>query len=190
MGELLVAFGVTFAAEMGDKSQLLVIAFASRYRPLPVVVGLVGASVLAMGLSALAGDFIGAALPERAVAIGAAVLFAVFGLATLRGDDDEAEEAAKEGGGFGTRAALVVFGVLLVSEFGDKTMFATLTIAARQGLLSTWLGAAAGMASASLLALVVGHLLGRHLPMRALRIGSGVVFLAVALLLGVSALSA
>lgn len=142
-----------------------------------------------MGLSALAGDVLGAALPGTAVALGAAALFAVFGVLTLR-EADEEDDLLSAPERFRGGAAFVVLAALLVSELGDKTMFATIALAARLGALRTWLGATAGMALASVLALVIGNLLGRRLPMALLRRGAGILFLLFAVLLVLEAFRA
>ncbi|MFU8841616.1 MAG: TMEM165/GDT1 family protein, partial [Nitriliruptoraceae bacterium] len=113
-GDLLAAFGLVFLAELGDKSMLLAIAFAARYRPWPVLAGIAIAAFAMLGLSTLVGAALGAALPERAISIGGGLLFLGFGVWTLLGDDDD-EEAGT------LRSSSVLLGVtaaFLVAEFG------------------------------------------------------------------------
>ena len=181
MGDLLSAFGLVFLAELGDKSMLLAVAFALRYRTWPVLGGIAIAAFTMLGLSTLVGSALGAALPERAVTIGGGALFIAFGLWTLFGgdDDDEREDAA-------LRSSSVLIGVtlaFLVAEFGDKTMLATLTLAGAQAPLPTWVGAGAGMTAASAIAIALAVLAGGRLPERLLHLLAAGAFLLFGVLL-------
>ena len=95
LGAAAIAFGVIFVAEFGDKSQLLVLAFATRYPWRPVVAGVVLAAAVIQGASVLIGAVVGAVLPENVVALVAGGAFLAVAAWTLLGDDDEtAEEGA------------------------------------------------------------------------------------------------
>jgi putative Ca2+/H+ antiporter (TMEM165/GDT1 family) len=186
MADLLTAFGLVFLAELGDKSMLLAVAFALRYRPLPVLGGIAIAAFTMLGLSTLVGAALGAALPERAVTIGAGLLFLGFGIWTLLGEDDDDHE------GEGLRSTSVLFGVtaaFLVAEFGDKTMLATLALAGGQAPVPTWLGAGAGMTAASGIAIALAVLAGAKLPERVLHLLAAGAFLLFGVLLLVSGLA-
>ncbi len=180
MEALLASFGLVFLAELGDKSMLLAMAFAARYRPWPVIAGIAIAAFAMLGAAVLLGAALGAALPERALAIGGGLLFLGFGLWTLLDDDDEDEESTSVG------SRSVLFGVtlaFLVAEFGDKTMLATVTLASTQPALPTWLGAGAGMTAASAIAVVLAMLAGHRLPERTVRIVAAAAFLVFGLVL-------
>jgi putative Ca2+/H+ antiporter (TMEM165/GDT1 family) len=183
-----IAFGAIFVAEFGDKSQLLVLAFATRYPWQPVVIGLVIAAAIIQGISVAIGAAVGAVLPETAVAVVAGIAFLGVALWTLRADDeDELEERAwaTEPGG-GIRLIAMVAGTFIVAELGDKTMLATFALAASQGPIPTWIGATAAMVAANLVAVVVGRTVGSRLSPRAVRIGSAALFAlgGIAILLG------
>ena len=178
-GAVAVAFGAIFIAEFGDKSQLLILAFATRYAARPVVLGLVAAAAFIQGISVAVGAIAGAALPTTAVAIVSGIAFLAVAAWTLRGDDgDEDAESEAAGGrrlaGFGL--VLAVAGAFVLSELGDKTMLATFAIAATQGALPTWIGSTAGEVAANLMAVAVGRQVGHRLPQRAVRIGSAALF--------------
>lgn len=177
----LASLGLVFLAELGDKSMLLAVAFAARYRPWPVVGGVAIAAFVMLGASSLVGAALGAALPERAVAVAGGLLFIGFGILTLR-DDDDAETVS-------LRRGPVLLGVslaFLVAEFGDKTMIATLTLAGTQPALPTWLGAGLGMTLASGLAIAVTTMVGSRLPERTVRLLAAGAFLLFGVLLLVS----
>ncbi|MFP4312483.1 MAG: TMEM165/GDT1 family protein [Nitriliruptoraceae bacterium] len=185
IAELASAFGLVFLAELGDKSMLLAVAFALRYRPWPVLGGIAIAAFTMLGLSTLVGTALGAALPERAVTIGGGVLFLAFGLWTLLDRDEDEEEDAE------LRSSSVLLGVtlaFLVAEFGDKTMLATLTLAGGQAPLPTWLGAGAGMTAASGLAIAIAVVAGARLPERILHLLAAGAFLLFGVLLLVAGL--
>jgi Ca2+/H+ antiporter, TMEM165/GDT1 family len=180
---LLVSFGLVFVAELGDKSQLLTLAFSARYRAVAVLTGLVLATATLMALSVTVGAVVGDVLPERAVKIVAGLLFLGFAAWTLRGDEDDDEVEARSG----RSAVWATFVAFALAEFGDKTMLATITLAADRPALAVWAGATAGMVSANALALVVGDRLGRWLPERTVRTLAAAAFAVVGILLLVSA---
>ena len=177
---LLASFGLVFLAELGDKSMLLAIAFAARYRPWPVLGGIAIAAFVMLGLSTLLGAALGAALPERAVAIGGGLLFVGFGLWTLLDDDDDEDEAEELRGGSVLLGVTLAF---LIAEFGDKTMIATLTLAGTQPAVPTWLGAGLGMTAASGIAIVLATAAGARLPERVMRVVAATAFLLFGVLL-------
>src|SRR5688500_218439 len=175
-----LAFGAIFIAEFGDKSQLLILAFATRYAWRPVVLGLVLAAAFIQGISVLVGAAVGAVLPQTAVAVVSGLAFLAVAAWTIRGEDDEHEpeaDAAARGTQLaGTALVLTVAGTFIVGELGDKTMLATFGLAATQGALPTWIGSTAGEIAANLVAVVVGRQVGHRLSPRFVRIGSAALF--------------
>ena len=186
MDALLISFGVIFVAELGDKSQLMALAFATRYRALPVLVGITVATAVVHLVSVVVGALLGAALPSRPMNLLAGLAFLAFAAWTLRGDtlsEDDQARARRSGGGAVVAAGIAFF----LAELGDKTMLATITLATREGLLGTWLGSTLGMVAADAIAIVIGRQLGRHLPERAIRIGAAASFVIFGVLLLVEA---
>ena len=189
LSAFLVSFAFIFVAELGDKSQLMALTFATRYPMGVVLAGITAATALVHAVSVGIGAALGAALPTRPIKVIAAVAFVIFALWTLRGDSlsDEEKERAKEG----TRSAFwVVAVVFFLAELGDKTMLATITLATEHGIVGTWLGSTVGMVVADALAIVVGRHLGARLPEKAIRIGAALLFFAFAIWLFVEAASA
>ena len=179
LGATALAFGVIFVAEFGDKSQLLTLAFATRYPWRPVVAGVILAAAAIQGVSVLVGAAVGAVLPETLVGIVAGTSFLAVAAWTLLGGDedasDEVERAARRPLA-GMALVLTVFGTFVVSELGDKTMLATFALAASQGPIPTWIGSTLGEVAANLIAVAIGHQVGLRLSPRAVRIFSAVLF--------------
>lgn len=175
MHALLLSFGVIFLAELGDKSQLMALAFAARYPALPVLVGITLATAVVHALSVLVGGLVGNALPRGAISIAAGVAFLGFGLWTLRGDELSDTEAAKvdRSNRSAVMAASVAF---FLAELGDKTMLATITLATTESAFGTWAGSTLGMVVADGLAIVVGNQLGARLSERFVKLGAAVAF--------------
>ena len=170
-----VSFGVVFVAELGDKSQLMALTFATRYRALPVLAGITIATAVVHAVSVAVGYGLGTALPTGWIALVAAVAFFGFGAWTLRGDsltDDEQAKAERSTGSAVVAASVAFF----LAELGDKTMLATITLATQYGWFGTWVGSTLGMVAADALAIVVGRQLGRHLPERTIKYGAAGLF--------------
>ncbi|WP_250028985.1 TMEM165/GDT1 family protein [Paractinoplanes maris] len=170
-----VSFAVIFVAELGDKSQLMAMTFATRFKTVPVLIGITVATAVVHLVSVGIGYGLGATLPTGWISLVAAVAFLAFGAWTLRGDkltDDEKTKAERSTGS----AILAVGGAFFLAELGDKTMLATITLATQYGWFGTWLGSTVGMVAADALAILVGRLLGRHLPERAIKYGAAALF--------------
>ncbi|WP_040832749.1 TMEM165/GDT1 family protein [Nocardia brevicatena] len=174
-----LAIGIVFLAELGDKSQLMALTFALRYRWWVVLGGIATATAVVHIISVAVGHFLGTALPTRTIAFLAAFTFLAVGLWTLRelataDPDDEQSPPSR----FTTAAPFfVVVSAFLLAELGDRTMFATAALATEKEWAGVWLGSTIGMVAADALAIAIGILVGKHLPERAIGIGSGLLFL-------------
>ncbi len=172
-----LSFVVIFVAELGDKSQLMALTFATRFRPWPVLIGITVATAVVHAVSVGVGFGLGAALPTDWISLVAGLAFLAFGAWTLRGDaltEDEKAMAART-----KRSAVVAVTIaFFLAELGDKTMLATITLATSHGWFGTWLGSTLGMVAADALAIAVGRLLGRHLPERTVKVGAAALFFA------------
>jgi putative Ca2+/H+ antiporter (TMEM165/GDT1 family) len=182
MEAFLISFGIIFVAELGDKSQLMALTFATRYRALTILIAITLATALVHLVSVVFGAAVGVALPTDVISVVAGLAFLGFAAWTLRGDelgDDDAARAAR-----GSRSVLWTVGLaFFLAELGDKTMLATVTLATTNGLVGTWIGSTLGMVAADALAIVVGQQLGARLPERAVRIGAAVTFVIFGVLL-------
>lgn len=161
-------------AEMGDKTQLVALSFAAKYKPLKVMTGITLATLVLFGVAALAGKAISGIIPMNYLGIAVGLLFIGFGVWTLRRDNDGAD--AKAEGKFG--AVLTVAGAFFLAELGDKTQLAALSLAAKYGsFLGVWLGSCLGMIIADGLAVALGYYAGKKLPANIIRYVSAVIFI-------------
>jgi Ca2+/H+ antiporter, TMEM165/GDT1 family len=180
----LLSTAVIFVAELGDKSQLMAMTFAARYRARDVLIGITVATLIVHLASVWIGVAVGSAFGDSqgVINIVAGVAFLLFAGWTLRGDeltDEEAEKARRATG----MAILAVGTAFFLAELGDKTMLATITLATTEGWFGTWIGSTLGMVLADALAIWVGYLLGKRLPDKAIRYGAAAAFVVFGLLL-------
>ncbi|MFE3257773.1 TMEM165/GDT1 family protein [Nocardia sp. NPDC059091] len=177
---ILLSFGVLFLAELGDKSQLMALTFALRYHWWVVLSGITVASVLVNLIAVGVGHFLGAALPTGVISLCAAATLIAVGLWTLRetlpsnAGEDEGEIAPQPKS---RSAFLVVLSAFLLAELGDRTMFATMALATKNGWVAVWIGSVAGMVAAGALAILIGVTVGKHIPERFIAGCSGLLFL-------------
>ncbi|WP_156758436.1 TMEM165/GDT1 family protein [Actinokineospora pegani] len=171
----LVSFWVIFVAELGDKSQLMALTFATRFKVWPVILGITIATTVVHLASVALGVGLGSALPTGWINLAAAVAFVGFGFWTLRGDsltDDEKAKANQV-----TKSVVIAVGTaFFLSELGDKTMLATITLATDHHWAGVWIGSTVGMVAADALAIVIGRALGKSLPEKLIRYGAAALF--------------
>lgn len=187
MDAFLISFFFVLVAEMGDKTQLVALAFAARYPARTVLAGVFWATLVVHLVSVAIGEVVGAALPTFWINLLAGAAFVGFGLWTLRGDELEEGETSRLRR---VGPLLTVAATFFLAELGDKTMLATVTIAAQQSsFVPVWIGSTLGMVAADGLAIAAGAALGTRLPERtiaylsaALFILSGIATIAAALL--------
>jgi putative Ca2+/H+ antiporter (TMEM165/GDT1 family) len=172
---LLLSFAVIFVAELGDKSQLMAMTFALRHRWWVVLGGITVATTAIHLISVAVGHYLGAALPTHLLGILAGVAFVLFGLWTLRGDSLSADEATRAQRS-SAPAFFAVTSAFLLAELGDKTMLATVTLAADNDWVGVWIGSTLGMVAADALAILVGAIAGKHLPERFIQITAAALF--------------
>jgi Ca2+/H+ antiporter, TMEM165/GDT1 family len=175
-----IGFAVIFVAELGDKSQLMAMLFATRYRPAPVLVGICIATTAVHAVSVGVGHGLGTALPTSWIALVAGVAFLGFAAWTLRGDALHESDRARTRR-TGRSAVIAVTTAFLLAELGDKTMLATITLATQHQWLGIWVCSTVGMFIADALAIVIGHHLSVCLPERVIRYSAAGLFAFVGL---------
>jgi len=171
----LISCGLIFLAELGDKTQLVALALATRHRVGVTLWGITAATALIHILSVALGELAGVALPTDILTFAAGISFLVFGLWTLAGDEDDGEERSRWKSPF-----WIVFWTFFLAEMGDKTMLGTVAVAAQHPgePVWVWAGSTVGMVASDGLAILLGRYLGKQLPEKAVKWGAGSIFLA------------
>ncbi len=188
MESLLVSTGVVALAEIGDKTQLLAFILAARFKkPLPIILGILAATVVNHGLAGALGAWITATIRPEVLRWVLGASFIGMAIWTMIPDKIEEEETqvAQRFGVFG--ATLVTF---FLAEMGDKTQIATVAMAAHYAApLLVVIGATLGMLIADVPAVFVGDKLANRIPMKLVHTIAAAVFaiLGVATLLGAGA---
>ena len=181
MEAIALSFGVILLAELGDKSQLVTIALAARYRPAVVLAGIAIAAGLISGGAVFIGVAFAAMLPLNVLQAIGGVLFLVFAaLTVLRKEDDDEELRAP----ISTRwALLAVAAAFFVAELGDKTQLATIALAATNNAVMVWIGATAAEITVNAVTIGVAAAVGSRLQARTLRLIGAFGFLVFGVLL-------
>ncbi|MEQ1581321.1 MAG: TMEM165/GDT1 family protein [Steroidobacteraceae bacterium] len=188
MESLLVSTGVVALAEIGDKTQLLAFILAARFKkPVPIIAGILLATLINHGLAGALGAWITAAISPEILRWILGASFIGMAIWTLIPDKIEEEEAtvAKRFGVFG--ATLITF---FLAEMGDKTQIATIAMAAHYGTpVLVVLGTTLGMLIADVPAVFIGDKLATRIPMKLVHSIAAAIFalLGVATLLGAGA---
>ncbi len=188
MESLLLSTGVVVLAEMGDKTQLLALLLAARFkRPWPIVAGILVATVFNHALAGAVGAWVQASLSPSTLrwALGLSFLaMAGWTLIPDRIEDDEAAVAQKHGVFLAT---LVTF---FLAEMGDKTQLATVALAVHYAApVAVVVGTTLGMLIADVPVVFVGERLARRIPMRLVHGVAALIFAALGIgtLLGAGA---
>ena len=188
MESLLVSTGVVALAEIGDKTQLLAFLLAARFKkPVPIILGILVATVFNHGLAGAVGAWITHTVSPEILRWALGASFIAMAIWTLIPDEIEDDEAqiAKRFGVFG--ATLITF---FLAEMGDKTQIATVAMAAHYAdPLLVVFGTTLGMLIADVPAVFVGDKLANKIPMRLVHSIAAAVFaaLGIATLLGAGA---
>ena len=159
----LKVFFTEFIAEMGDKTQLMLIALTSKYKLRDIILGTATAILVLNGLAVLAGGLVSEFIPDWLIKTIAALAFFYFAASTIAGDDEE-EEGGKTKIKF---APLAVFCTFFVAELGDKTQLTAITFGANEGMsaaLIVWIGCSLGLFAADILGMLAGYLLKSKTP--------------------------
>lgn len=166
-----IAFAAIFLVELPDKTFVAALVLSTRYRPLPVWLG-VGAAFLVQTLLAVTVGQVVTYLPHEVVQGVAALIFVIGAVMLIReapgADEGEKESEAEYEGkaaapATGLRAAVASFLVLFAAEWGDLSQLLTISLVGRyHHPVSVFLGAWVALLAVSGLAIIVGRVLLRH----------------------------
>lgn len=172
---MIFSAGAVTLAEMGDKTQLLAMAFATKFSAPKVLIGVFLATVLNHAMAVALGNYITNFVSLQIWIQGIAALsFIFFGLWTIRGDQLEGEENRISK--FGPIATVAI--AFFIAEMGDKTQLTTIALATRFPLepLGILLGTTTGMLIADGIGIWVGVVMCKRIPERTIKIISAAVF--------------
>ena len=180
MEAFFVATGIVALAEMGDKTQLLALILAARFRkPVPIIAGILAATLLNHALAGAVGSWVSASLGAdtlRWILAASFIAMAAWMLVPDKAQDSDADKPLRLGV-FGT--TLVAF---FLAEMGDKTQIATVMLAAQYKVfLPIVLGTTVGMMLANAPVVFLGERMTRLVPLRVVHIVSACIFLVLGL---------
>lgn len=173
--ELIKAFTLIFIAEMGDKTQILAMAFATKYQVKKVLLGIFLGAFLNHGLAVILGSYISNFIPINTIQIIAGFAFVGFSIWTLKSeDDDEENEEHKSKFGPVITVALAFF----IGELGDKTQLTAITLATDAKYpVFILCGTVLGMIVTGGIGIIIGKKLGDKIPEFAIKIIAASVFM-------------
>lgn len=172
---ILISFGLIFTAELGDKTQLMVLSLALRYGGRPVLAGAFLAFALLSGSAAIIGKGLGELLDQDLITRISAWVFIAFGAYMLLRKKEEEEEEVKPSAKAGLAAA---FSLIAISEMGDKTQIATLLLSVKyQSFAAVFIGSLAALTCATLLGVLVAGRLHKFIPAKYITPLSGGLFI-------------
>lgn len=161
-------------AEMGDKTQLLAMAFAAKYKAYKILIGVFIATIITHAMAAYTGCFLSAVIPLDIVKLLASLSFIGFGLWTIRGDHLHGEEKKETHHGPVITVAIAFF----LAEMGDKTQLATVSLAVQyHNTFCVLMGTTLGMLIADALGIIVGVIMHKHIPEKAVKWSAAIIFI-------------
>lgn len=170
----LASFMFVVLAEMGDKTQLLAMAFAAHYSAYKVLFAVFLATLLNHACAVAAGHFLTTVVPMGIISFIAALSFILFGLWTLRGDKLGGEDERKSRFG-----PLLTVGIaFFLAEMGDKTQLTTVSLAVEYpNMLAVLMGTTLAMVTADAIGIGIGVVMRKHIPEAAVKWVSAIIFI-------------
>ena len=170
----LIPFVTIGLAELGDKTQIAVLCLSTQTRKhLFLLAGVLLAFIITDGIAVILGSYATNIIPEEYIKIAGGIIFVIFGLITLlQREDEEAECELKN-------PFLTGFGVIFVSEFGDKTQIAAGLFATKYQPLLVLIGVILALGILSLLAVYLGKFIMEKVPRRLISYIAGAVFIII-----------
>lgn len=173
--EFIKALSLIFLAEMGDKTQMLALAFSTKYKMRNILIGVALGSFLNHGIAIALGSLLNNVIPMDIIQLVAGVMFIGFALLlALQVDFDEEEEntTSKKG------PIITVATAFFIGELGDKTQLSALTLASDATFPAVILmGTVTGMVLTSIIGIIVGIKLGCSVPEKVMKLASFGIFM-------------
>lgn len=172
--DFLIPFVAIGLAELGDKTQLAVLALSSKTKKhLQLLLGVILAFLIADGLAILLGDYITNFIPRDYIKIGAGIIFIIFGIVILMNNKEEKEKYELK------NPFMSSFWLILASEMGDKTQIAAALFATEYNSWLVLLGVMLALTLLSLMAVYLGKIITKKLNKRTISITAGILFIMI-----------
>lgn len=169
--DFIIPFITVFMGEMGDKTQLVTLTFATRYNWKVVMAGVFCGTLLLDLLSVCLGNILLKYIDAIYITIAAGVAFIIFALWSLHEDKEEEENIKDVKSPF-----IAVFLTFFLAEMGDKTQLTTLAVSTQYNWFFVWMGAVFGMVMADGIAVFVGMKLGKMINEKLMKIFASILF--------------
>ena len=174
MTAFIASFLFVLLAEMADKTQLIAMAFAVKYRASQVLIAIFIATLINNSLAVFIGRILTTIIPIDIISSIAALSFIVFGLWTIRGD--KLEDENKKVSRFGPIATIGI--AFFLAEMGDKTQLATISLAIKyQNIFGVLMGTTLAMVTADAIGIVLGIAMRKHIPQETIKWVSAIIFI-------------
>jgi len=171
---LFASFLLVMVAELGDKTQLTVITLSSCSNALLVFAGAMLGFMLVSGIGVVVGDVLSLLIPIPVIRVASALLFLAYGIYTILSRSRE-EHAEKIDTGC---AMLSAFSMITLMELGDKTQLAVIALAAEYSIpIVVYAGVIAAFTLVTGLGVLIGRTIIKIIPLKYVKLGSGIVFL-------------
>ena len=173
VNEMIRAFLLVFVAEMGDKSQIIAMTFATHFKKRYVIAGVAIAAILNHGLAIILGRYLSKVIPLNFIQIIAGFVFIIFGIMSLKDEELDEFKSSRTVGPVAT-VALAFF----IGELGDKTQLTAMTLASEAiSPLFVLIGTSTAMVATSAVGILVGSKIGDKIPDVFIKIVSSLVFI-------------
>ncbi|WP_340820713.1 TMEM165/GDT1 family protein [Methanolobus sp. WCC4] len=176
ISDILIPFLLVGLAELGDKTQLAVLVLSTKTRKYSALLaGVMLAFIITDGLAILLGNLIANRIPMDYVRIGAGILFIIFGLTTLLNREEDDDDGSYE-----LKSPFISgFGLILVSEMGDKTQLASALFATQYEPIFVFIGVILALFLLSSMAVYVGKALMERMNKRTISTAAGILFIVI-----------
>jgi Ca2+/H+ antiporter, TMEM165/GDT1 family len=181
------SFSLIGLAEIGDKSQLVCMTLAVRYRTWPVLFGAIVAFAVLNLVAVVFGAAVAHWLPQTTVVLIVGVMFLLFGIHAFRYTDSEDDDVPESRGAHGLFFSTLL--LITLAEFGDKTQIAVAGLGGTTDPYAVWLGATLALSLTSALGVFAGRTVVQYVSVRLLHRIRGVFFILLGLLAMMSLLA-
>ncbi|MDR0823298.1 MAG: TMEM165/GDT1 family protein [Endomicrobium sp.] len=175
---VLTSFLLIFLAEMGDKTQLIALSFAARFKLKTVILAILTATIINNLFATTIGSLIFKFAPSQTIKIISYAIFIAFGLWTLFDSKTEDGKTKESKLLFNPFITVAVF--FIISEFGDKTQISAMLLAIESAaFFPVFIGASFGMFAANLIGIAAGAALGKKFPLKTIKVISAAMFIII-----------